>query len=157
MNHRLTIAAHILGMIAFIDREFRRPVTSEELADSIGTNPVIVRQILAQLKQAGLIDSRRGAGGGSVLARDPRQISLRQAYEAIAEENEGFIGRRAQEPGAECRVAPVIAEYLDDVFGEAEEALKHRLAAVSIDEMSRAIVDRLHRRAALRGGPRRPR
>lgn len=157
MNLRLTIAAHILGMIAFVDREFRRPVTSEELAESIGTNPVIVRRILAQLKRAGLIDSRRGAGGGSVLARDPREITLRQAYEAVAEEDEGFIGRRAQEPDGGCRVAPVITEYLDDVFGEAEEALKHRLAAVSVDEMSRAIVDRLHRRAALRAGLRHPR
>lgn len=149
MNSRLTVAAHIVGMIAFLEREQQRTATSDELADSIGTNPVVVRRMLAQLKRAGLVHSRRGVGGGSLLSRDPRSISLRQVYEAVEAAPHELLGRYAGEVGANCRVAPVIAEYLDDLFEEAEEALLAHLAAVSVDEMSHAIVDRLRRRARL--------
>lgn len=150
MNSRLTVAAHVLGMIAFIDREQRRPATSDELAASVGTNPVVVRRILSQLKAAGLVDSRRGAGGGTVLARDPKRITLRQAYEAVEGAEAQILGRHAHGVGSTCRVAPVIVEYLESVYAEVEATMLERLDAVTVDAMSREIVDRIRRRATLR-------
>jgi len=146
MNSRLTVASHILGMLAFFEREKKPPATSEELADSLGTNPVVVRRVLSDLKAAGLVDSKRGPGGGSVLARDPRQITLRQAYDAVCVEGEQLLGRYPGDVGPACQVAPVIAQYLDELFQEAEEALVRRLGQVTVDEMSREIVSRLQRR-----------
>lgn len=144
----MTMASHILGLLAYFEREQSRGVTSEELAESIGTNPVVVRRVLGDLKAAGLIDSRRGPGGGSVLARDAKTITLRHAYEAVRGDHQHLLGGYTGEVSARCQVAPVIAAYLDDLYREAEEALVRRLEQVSVDEMSRDIVSRLRRARA---------
>jgi DNA-binding IscR family transcriptional regulator len=141
-------------MLAYYERSGKPPATSVELAESIGTNPVVVRRVLAELGAAGLVESRRGRGGGSVLARDARRITLRDAYEAVTSAGENLLGRHAGELGPSCQVAPVIAEYLDELFREAEEALVRRLSEVTVDEMSRAIVDRLQSRPARRAARR---
>lgn len=149
MNSRLTVAAHVLGIIAYVERNQHRATTSDELASSVGTNPVVVRRVLSQLKQAGLVDSRRGVGGGSILARDPREITMRMVYEAVEERDCELIGRHAGCVGEDCQVAPVIAEYLDELYADAEEALLRTLSAVTVDAMSRAVMDRVQRRGAL--------
>jgi len=143
MNSRLTVAAHVLGMIAFCEREEGRGVTSEELAESVGTNAVVVRRVLSQLKHAGLVDSRRGAGGGSVLARPASDITLRMVHEAVQDECAEILGRHASAVGQQCPVAPVIASYLDDLYREAEEALRATLAGVTIEQMSLDVMQRL--------------
>ena len=106
MNQRLTVAAHILGMIAFLQDREGRPVTSDELAESVGTNPAVVRRILADLGRAGLTRSKRGPGGGTSLARAPEAIDLRQVWEAITSDEQRLLPRRTSE--SSCEVAPVI-------------------------------------------------
>jgi Rrf2 family protein len=151
MNSRLTVAAHVLGIIAYLEREEGRGATSDELAESVGTNAVVIRRVLGQLKGAGIVDSRRGAGGGSVLARDPREITMRDVYEAVQDESCELIGRHANGVGEDCPVAPVIAEYLDELYVDAEEALKRTLARVTVDSMSREVLARV--RARIGGAP----
>lgn len=143
MNSRLTVAAHVLGMIAYLEREEGRGATSDELANSVGTNAVVIRRVLGQLKLAGIIDTRRGAGGGSVLSRPPREITLRAVYEAVQDEGCGIIGRHAGALGEHCPVAPVIAEYLNTLYVDAEEALKRTLGEVTVDAMSREVMMRV--------------
>lgn len=150
MNSRLTVAAHVLALLAHRERQGGPAATSDELAKSVGTSPVVVRRVLAQLQAAGLVASRRGAGGGTVLARDPRRITLRQAYEAVEEADAGILGRHAAGVGESCNVAPVIAEYLDELYAEAEEALLAKLGEVTVDAMTADILDRLRRRGELR-------
>lgn len=146
MNSRLTVASHVLGMIAFCEREDGRGITSDELAESVGTNAVVIRRVLAQLKHAGLIDSRRGAGGGSVLARPAGEITLRMVHEAVHDEQCELIGRHAGDVSAVCPVAPVIAEYLEEIYREAEEALRQTLAQVTIEELSHDVMRRVEQR-----------
>ena len=130
-------------MLARVEREGGCcSVTSEQLAMSIGTNPVVVRRVLSALKAAGLVESKRGVGGGSVLARDARKITLRDVYEAVERDEDDIIGRHPSGPG-NCAVGKLIAEYLDEVYGDAEEALRRRLAHVTIDEMTHAVARRL--------------
>ncbi|HTJ85257.1 MAG TPA: Rrf2 family transcriptional regulator, partial [Polyangiaceae bacterium] len=83
MTCRFTLAVHILGMLAWVERERGVSATSEELAKSINTNPVVVRRVLGDLRRAGLVDTKRGVGGGVTLAKTASQITLRNAYEAI--------------------------------------------------------------------------
>lgn len=146
MNSRLTVASHVLGLIAYLEREEGRGATSDELAESVGTNAVVIRRVLGQLKNAGIVDSRRGAGGGSVLARDPKDITLRAVYEAVQDEGCEIIGRHANGVGEDCPVAPVIAEYLDELYMDAEEALKRTLAQVTVDSMSKEVMERVRAR-----------
>ena len=129
MNHQLAIAVHILGFLA---SRKGMPVTSEALAETYGTSPVVLRRVLAKLHRAGLVESRRGVGGGSVLSRDPAEINMREAYEALSDKTE--LLRR---PPAGCArtIGPVIAEYIGELYADAEHALLLKLEAVTVAEM----------------------
>lgn len=148
MNSRLTVAAHILGLLAAREGISDCNATSEMLAASVGTNAVVVRRVLTQLKAAGLVDSRRGVGGGTVLARDPAEITLRMVYEAVEAHDCEMIGRHANEVGAGCTVAPIIADYLDELYADAEEALRRRLELVTVAQMAQSVMDRVRRSTA---------
>lgn len=66
---RLAVAIHILALLSFAGSEYR---SSDLLARSVNTNPVVVRRLTGRLKKAGIVDVRRGQGG-TALARPPRR------------------------------------------------------------------------------------
>jgi Rrf2 family protein len=143
MTSRFTMALHALGMIA---REGGRsrgtPVTSQTLARSINTNPVVVRRVLADLRRAGLVETRRGVGGGVVLARAPARITLRRVWEAL-EDREQLFGRHPSGPNPDCPVGRCVAEYLEEIYGHAEAALKASLGRVTLAQLQRDVARRL--------------
>jgi Rrf2 family protein len=142
MTCRFTLAVHILGMLAWVERERGVSATSEELAKSINTNPVVVRRVLGDLRRAGLVDTKRGVGGGVTLAKGAAQITLRHAYEAI-EEGEHLFAGYPSGPNPRCPVGSVLAEYLSEIYGLAEESMKRSLGKVTIDSMVRDLSVRL--------------
>ena len=77
MTSRFTVAIHILSLLD-LNKGVSR--TSEELAMSVNTNPVVIRKILGILKKAGLIHIQMGQGGGATLAVEPEKITLRDVY-----------------------------------------------------------------------------
>ena len=77
ISSRFTIAVHMLCYIAlFQDKE---KVTSDIMAGSINANPVVVRRLLSQLKQRGMVTVNRGSGG-AFLAMKPEDIDFLQIY-----------------------------------------------------------------------------
>lgn len=132
MNSELAIGLHIMG---FLCARRGEPLTSVVLAETYGTSPVVVRRILSRLSQAGLIETRRGVGGGSVLARNPSQINLRHVYEAVSE-NPELLRRH---PGDESGVAQVLSDYVNDIYEQAEEALLRKLESVTIKQMDAVV------------------
>ena len=80
---RFSVALHVLAHLA----DAEEPQTSEHLAECVGTNPVVVRRTLGGLREAGLVTSTRGTGGGWALARDParqRGLDDRDGQQAVA-------------------------------------------------------------------------
>ena len=136
MNSELTIALHIVG---FLTAKNGEPLTSEILAKTYGTSPVVVRRVLSKLSQAKLVESRRGFNGGSVLTREPSTINLRQVYEAIAV-NQELLRRH---PGNESGVAQVLADYINNIYDEAEEALMNKLESVTVKQMDAFVKPRI--------------
>ena len=59
------------------------PTSVRDIADRTGLPQPYLEQILLALKGAGLVRSKRGAGGGYVLARPPDEISLSQIVSAV--------------------------------------------------------------------------
>jgi Rrf2 family iron-sulfur cluster assembly transcriptional regulator len=59
------------------------PTTVRDIADRTGLPQPYLEQILLALKGAGLVRSKRGVGGGYVLARDPSEISLAAIIRAV--------------------------------------------------------------------------
>ena len=80
ITSRFTIAVHMLTAIDCFKEPEKR--TSSFLAGSIGVNPVIVRNVMGQLKEAGLISSSQGRSGMS-LKKDLKDITFYDVYKAI--------------------------------------------------------------------------
>jgi Rrf2 family protein len=143
MTSRFTIAVHALGMLACEGARCPgKGLTSEEIARSANTNPVVVRRVFADLRRAGLVETRRGAGGGVVLARPASQITLRSVWEALEEQEQLFTGHPAG-PNPRCPVGLALAGYLHDLYGQAQEQLKRSLGNVTLAKLQRDIDGRV--------------
>src|SRR5690606_3680494 len=99
-NCRFAFAVHVLSVLATHPDEV---VSSELLAKSANTNPVVIRRLLCELREAGLISTARGPCGGARLDKAARQISLLDIYRAVEGEVEPF-GAHPNEPAKGCVV-----------------------------------------------------
>lgn len=130
---RFAMAVHVLAVLAYKEGD---PVTSADLAGSVNTNPVIIRRLLLSLKGAKLIDTRKGAGAGSRLARAPQRINLAEVYRAV-EQHEPF-STPSRKPNAGCPVGHCIRKTLEQVFVSAEAALERDLQRTTLADVVRA-------------------
>ncbi|MCK4177260.1 RrF2 family transcriptional regulator [Aciditerrimonas ferrireducens] len=60
-----------------------QPTSVRDIAERTGLPQPYLEQILLALKGAGLVRSKRGVGGGYVLARPPTEITLGQIVAAV--------------------------------------------------------------------------
>jgi DNA-binding IscR family transcriptional regulator len=111
-----------------------RPLTSEELAGFLDTNPVLVRRTLAGLRERGYVGSGKGHGGGWVVTADLHQVTLRDIYEAVGSPTVFAMGNRIDNP--ECLVEKAVNQSLASAFEEAEALLIQRLSNVTLAELS---------------------
>ncbi|WP_071323046.1 Rrf2 family transcriptional regulator [Janthinobacterium sp. 1_2014MBL_MicDiv] len=109
------------------------PMTSETLAQCLHTHPVVVRRSMASLRQAGLVHSLRGHGGGWSLARPLSAISLRDVYAALQETLSVKVDIGA--PHAQCLVEQAVTRVLADAYLEAEALLVARLGEISLQAL----------------------
>jgi Rrf2 family protein len=132
-NSRMTIAVHVLAWLALAQRRGHEVLTSDQVAASVNTNPVIIRRCLGELRRAGLVDVRHGAGAGWSLARDPGQITLLEVHDAIGPEP--LFGLHRTEPNLECPVGKGIRPVLSQVYSGIDQAVRRELAAVSVADV----------------------
>lgn len=131
ISSRMAVAVHILAYLAWRGDE---PTTSERVAGSVNTNPVVVRRIIGALREAGLVQAQPGAGGGATLLRDPSRITLLDVYRAV-EEGEELFALHA-EPCPECDIGANIREVLQGVFCRAHTAMQEVLRGVTLADVS---------------------
>lgn len=111
-------------------------ITSERMAESVRAHPVHVRRVLGALREAGLVTSQPGPGGGWKLTRPPEAITLRDIYRAV--EHEPLFGL-PKHPGEDCAMSMCLPGVLATCFLEAEAALEERLAQVTIADVIGAV------------------
>lgn len=126
--------------------EQRGPQTSETLARAMGTNPVVIRRIMAGLRDQGLVRSEKGHGGGWTIVRDLEAVTLRDIYEALGQPEILAMGNRTDAPG--CLVEQAVNAALGQAFDDAEALLLHRFGEVTLAKLSADF----HARLAERGG-----
>src|SRR5947209_16597533 len=85
LSSKLSVGIHMLTIFALKPGE---PLTSEFIACSVNTNPVVVRRLLGSLRTAGLVESRTGVGGGWSLRVDPERITLLDILRAVEPRDE---------------------------------------------------------------------
>ena len=138
MDTRFSSAIHTLILIS----EAKTPMTSEQIAVSVGTNASYVRKLTALLKRGGIIKSKQGVSGFSLVVA-PQDLTLYDVYRAIYETDEVRIFDLHKNPNDECVVGKHITPVLTSTFGNAENAvlqsLKTQTLASVMDNMRKAI------------------
>ena len=70
-------------MVELARRGGEEPVPLTEIAEHEGLPLAYLEHLVARLRRAGLVESRRGAHGGYLLAREPDQITMAEVVEAL--------------------------------------------------------------------------
>jgi Rrf2 family protein len=129
-NSRFAVAVHVLSLMAWSGEE---PLKSEQVAESVNTNPVVIRRMLLDLAQAGLVVSQTGSMGGSRLATDPAKTTLLDVYQAV--ECGGVFSLHRQPPSRDCPVGVNIETVLGEVLQEVDSAVELVLKNITIDDV----------------------
>lgn len=136
-DSRLSGVLHVLLHMAEQDG----PVTSEMLAKAMSTNPVVIRRIMAGLRDQGYVQSEKGHGGGWTLACDLAKVTLRDIYDALGAPSLLAMGNRTEAPG--CLVEQAVNAALNQAFHDAEALLLSRLGEVTLAMLSADFQSRL--------------
>jgi Rrf2 family protein len=137
-NSRLTVATHVLTWMAVHRRQGSELSTSEQIAGSVNTNPVVVRRVLGDLQKAGFVESRRGAGAGWTLRRELESITLLDVYEAV--EPGVLFAMHRSTPNQECPVGAGIQPAMQEIYDRVEGAVRAELARVTVAEVLRGVL-----------------
>lgn len=128
-NLRFPVALHILTLLA---ADGAKPLTSEAIASSVDTNPVVIRRVMASLRVSGLVTSRPGVNGGWRLTKTPASITLCKVFESVQEDE--LLAMHAH-PNPRCPIGGHIRDSLHEVFAEAEKALHGSLSNQTIADV----------------------
>jgi Rrf2 family protein len=132
-NSRMTIAIHILSYMVAVEKKRRDPVTSDQIASSVATNPVVIRRMLGPLRRAGIVVSHRGANAGWNLAKRADAITLLEVYQAV--EGRPLFGLHSSPPNPNCRIARGLKPALGRIYGGLEAQLKRELSKTTIAQV----------------------
>lgn len=129
-NSRFAVAVHVLSLMAWSGEE---PLKSEQVAESVNTNPVVIRRMLLELADAGLVVSQTGSLGGSRLANDSAETTLLDVYRAL--EHGGVFSLHRQPPSRDCPVGVNIETVLGEVLSEVDSAVEQVLGRITINDV----------------------
>jgi len=130
VDTRLTVGIHILCLLASSGEE---SLTSEYMAGSVNTNPVVIRRTLARLRARKIVKSQGGAGGGWRLARPADRITLADVLTAVR--SGPLLNMHRNDPNPVCPIGARIQQGLKNYYAEAEAALERQLARSTIADV----------------------
>jgi len=128
-NTHFSIGVHVLTALAVHDS----PVPSSGLAKSVGTNAAFLRQLIGELRDAGLVETKLGKGGGALLARSPNTITLLDVYKATQEDP--GLRTHCCNPASQCDIARGIPAVLKELSGRLENAVQEELSQTTIAQV----------------------
>ena len=134
IGSKFTIGVHIVTAIEYL-KEMDR-VNSEFLAGSIGVNPVIVRTVISQLREAGIVQTQRGSSGAELTKRLD-EITLFDIYKAVGsvDAEEGLFHFHEQ-PNPDCPVGRNIHHVLDRHLKDAQRAMEEQLKSTTLADIT---------------------
>jgi Rrf2 family protein len=134
-SSRFVVAIHALSVIARAGG--KGPVCSTVVAESVNTNPVVIRRLMRDLEKAELVNSATGRAGGFSLNREPGSITLADIYHAV--EEDGTFRLHKTDPESRCPVGCRILDILNAPLQSAETALARSLARTTLRDIAEEI------------------
>jgi len=127
---QFSIAVHILTMLA---KTCDERVKSEYLAKSVNTNPVVIRRLLRNLQEAGLVISQVGASGGTCLSKLPENIRLSEVYKVVSPGD--IFSLHSKTPNQDCPVGKNIEAILCRLQKEIDKTIEEKLAEYTLRDV----------------------
>jgi DNA-binding IscR family transcriptional regulator len=128
ISSRFSVAVHTLSILSI----YANPLpTSDMIAGSVNTNAVVIRRILGMLKNAGLVDMKRGTGG-SYLTKPIEDINLLEVYKAVEVVEDGGLFQIHPNPNPNCPIGANIQSVIEVTMLSAQEAMENALRKVTM-------------------------
>ena len=144
ISSRFTIAVHILMCVDHFGQDMR--VTSRFLSGSINVNPVIVRNLLLKLRDAGLVKATRGTGGIEIL-KPLGDITMYDVYEAVESVSSQSLFHFHEHPNPDCPVGKNIHHLMDKRLEGYQRALEDAMRAQTLADLHEDLTDILKAQA----------
>lgn len=129
-NSQFSIAVHVLTILA---RSGDERVKSDYLAGSVNTNPVVIRRLLSNLQEAGLVVSQVGAAGGTSLAKMPKDIRLSEVFRALPCGE--VFALHPNTPNKDCPVGRNIEAVLCNLQKEIDRSIEEKLRQYTLRDV----------------------
>lgn len=132
ISSRFTIAVHMLVCMEAFKGKYK--ITSDFLASSINVNSVIIRRIMTQLKDAGLIEVKRGTGGATI-AKPLTEITFFDIYQSVDCIEGNTLFHFHENPNPKCPVGRNIHNLLDDKLLQVQTAMEQELKSITLADI----------------------
>ncbi len=139
ISSRFTVAVHILSLVAIERNEL---CTSEWIAESVNTNPVVIRRVIGKLRDAELVQVRQGVGGAT-LQKPLNEITLLDVYRAVEVVEEGELFQMHEKPNPNCPVGANIEAVLELILLRAQEAMESVLGEITMEELVTVLAQKI--------------
>ncbi len=134
ISSRLTMAIHVIACIDTFKDDCK--VTSDFLASSVNVNPVIIRRLLGQLKDAGIVDVKRGSGGASI-TKPLEKITMLDVYRAVDCVETGELFHFHESPNPACPVGRNIHNALDEKLARVQKAMEDEMTGITMADVKK--------------------
>ncbi len=134
---RLSDSVHIL---VFIHQSGSPTISSADIAASIQTNPSYVRQIMAQLKAAGLLSSSRGQATPKLI-KEPQETTLLEIYKAV--EKDKPLLHLDTHTNPRCGVGVNIQLALADYYERIQKDIEHSMQQITLQDIITSYLQRI--------------
>lgn len=135
ISTKFSDSIHLLAFIHIFQDKI--PLTSDNIASSIETSPVMVRRLMIDLRKAGLLETTHGSADPK-LAKPVNEISLLDVYLAVEKDKHLFEIDRTTNP--ECPVGGNIQPVLEEYYAQAETAAKAKLEQTKLSDVVNTIL-----------------
>lgn len=139
ISSRFSVAVHILSILAMSKDKL---CTSEWIAGSVNTNPVIIRRVTGMLKKAGLVNVNPGSGGAYLL-KEIDEITLLQIYRAVEVVEEGQLFQIHEKPNPKCPIGANIQFVLELILVKAQDAMEEVLKNVTMKDIVDGLLEKI--------------
>lgn len=131
ISSRFAVAIHILTLLEVNKNGVN---SSEFIASSVNTHPVVIRRITGMLRNADLVNVHPGIAGAKP-AKDLNDITLFDVYQAVKTKQEEDLFSLHENPNVLCPVGRNIQSSIGPIFSSAQFALETVLQKVTVQDV----------------------
>ncbi|CAM3597388.1 MULTISPECIES: Rrf2 family transcriptional regulator [Saccharibacillus] len=132
ISTKFPVAVHTLILLSVSEPG---TATSEFIAGSVNTNPVVIRRITGMLGRAGLVEARAGIAGAR-LQKPLADITLFEVYRAVGAVGEGGLFALHESPNPNCEVGRNIQAAMNPILLAAQQAMEQVLRDTSVADVA---------------------